>query len=595
MLPVIDKINKIIRVGLSPLKPAEKIPGSDWADKYYYLSEESSSNAGKWNNYPYQIGILDWMTDDRVKQVNIKKSRRIGYTEMLKIAIAYYIIEKRRNIALWQPTDENARDFVTDSIDPMLRDLPALGKKLLCKPGARSKYNTTTKKVFEGAILDIKGGRSAGNFRRMTKDVVGYDECDVFLPDIEGEGNCFKLGDGRTDDAAYPKSIRGSTPKLKETSLIESAVQSSDVILYRFIKCNNCGGMFRLLFTDFNFDDATFPCSKCGEYVDYKKYPHMDKHGHWANADQTIIYDEILKIFKNEKGNRLRTPESVGVVIWCAYSYLKSWRYFLQEWTEAIKRAEAGDITLVKTAVNTLRGETWETKVEKVDPKELIEFTENYNIVNSIPDGVLVITMGVDVQGDRLELEIVGHGLRGETWGLGYFELPGDIIIGDVFKDLDNQYVRKFKREDGKILKISCMMIDAGYETEHVYKYTRVRKSHNVFAIMGTNKGMVPNKPVFKGEKSRKTILYTSNADVCKRTIFKRFKISEPGPGYCHFPKSYGYKYFQGLTNAVMYKKYRNGVFIGYGWRKKNAGMPDEPLDCRHYAIAAFNKLDLKL
>ena len=33
-----------------------------------------------------------------------------------------------------------------------------------------------------------------------------------------------------------------------------------------------------------------------------------------------------------------------------------------------------------------------------------------------LPDGVVVLTCGVDTQNDRLQYEIVGHGHFGETW-----------------------------------------------------------------------------------------------------------------------------------------------------------------------------------
>ena len=35
-----------------------------------------------------------------------------------------------------------------------------------------------------------------------------------------------------------------------------------------------------------------------------------------------------------------------------------------------------------------------------------------------LPEGVLVLTAGVDTQDDRMEYEIVGHGHFGETWGI---------------------------------------------------------------------------------------------------------------------------------------------------------------------------------
>ena len=75
------------------------------------------------------------------------------------------------------------------------------------------------KKSFYGATWDIKGGKSPRNYRRMTKDVVCYDELDAFDHDIgggeNGEGGPTDLGDVRVSTSSFPKSIRGTTPKIK--------------------------------------------------------------------------------------------------------------------------------------------------------------------------------------------------------------------------------------------------------------------------------------------------------------------------------------------------------------------------------------------
>ena len=112
---------------------------------------------------------------------------------------------------------------------------------------------------------------------------------------------------------------------------------------------------------------------------------------------------------------------------------------------------------------------------------------------------------------------------------------------------------------------------------------------------MGVDKGIIPNKSVWKGEKGSLTKLYTSNANEAKHLIFKRLSIVENGAGRCHFPLKYTEVYFKGLTNAVMYRKIVGGVFTGYGWRKKFENQSDEPLDCRHYAIAALHALNINM
>ena len=49
-----------------------------------------------------------------------------------------------------------------------------------------------------------------------------------------------------------------------------------------------------------------------------------------------------------------------------------------------------------------------------------------------VPDG-LVLTAGIDVQGDRIEMEVVSwSGEDEESWNIDYIVLPGDPSHPDV-------------------------------------------------------------------------------------------------------------------------------------------------------------------
>ena len=58
-----------------------------------------------------------------------------------------------------------------------------------------------------------------------------------------------------------------------------------------------------------------------------------------------------------------------------------------------------------------------EDRGDLADEDEMLDRREEYNS-EYLPDGVLALTCGVDTQDNRLEYEIVGHGLYGETWGI---------------------------------------------------------------------------------------------------------------------------------------------------------------------------------
>lgn len=577
--------------------------GREWADAYFYLVPESSGTEGKWSTYPYQIGLINWMTSDDIEVVNFQKSKRVGYTKCLLAAMGYLIHQKSRNIATWQPTDGDAKEFVLDEVEPLLRDVDELGDMLRCAVGAKHKYNTNKKKVFVGSTWDIKGGKSAKNYRRMTKDVAGYDEVDAFDPDIDGEGSCFKLGDGRLDQAPFPKSIRGSTPKIKRTSQIERALAKSERVMRRYVKCPHCGHLQPLEFANLKWDKgepstAHFACTQNGCVMYYSDYATMDANGRWQTSDG-YYYNDSDDRFYDPEDKPIPKPRSMGAQIWAAYSYLRPWSYIVSEWEEAQEDAKTGDITTLKTVVNTVLGETWEDKGESVESTGFTERLEDYT-PDEIPVGVLVITIGADVQygkNARVELEVLGHGLEGETWSIDYVIIPGDIDSADMHDHLDDQLRRVYRRADGVEIKASGMFIDSGgLNTTAVYRYTSRRKCYNVYATKGVNTGTLCNKGSWQGDKkSTRTILRTINVDEAKEIVYRRLAKTEAGPGYCHFPAHYNQRYFDQLTNEEKREKRKSGRLAGYEWVLKKPSLGNEPLDCRVYNLGCLEHLNPNL
>lgn len=593
-------IQPAITAGLQQFRVREPLTGAEWADRYFYLSPESSGIEGKWINYPYQVALINWMTDDDIEEVNLIKSARVGYTKCLLIAIGYGIEQKRRNVAVWQPTDGDAHDFVSDEVDTMLRDVPVIGNLLKCPVGSKSKFNTVEKKQFVGATLDIKGGKSGRNYRRMTKDTAIYDETDGFDPDIDNEGSPFELGDMRIQTSSFPKSIRGSTPKIKGVSLIEAAVASCQMVFYRYVPCPQCGTMQRLEFSGLRTKGEEAGQYVClhGCIIDYASYPAMDAAGRWQTIDG-VYYDEKTDLFFGPDDEPIERPKRIGAKIWAAYSYSKPWSWIAYKWNDAVQLSKKGDKTALKTVVNTILGETWEEKGESIDPVMVSDRLEDYT-VDSLPAGCLVITAGADVQGGknpRIEVEILAHGLEGETWSIDYVVIPGDPEQQAVWDHLDEQLQRKFTREDGVDMHIAGAFIDSGYLTSRTYAFTSVRRGRNIYATKGVLTGTLCNAGTWQGDKkSGRAILHTVNVDEAKELIFGRLKkVNEPGPGYCHFPIHYGADYFQQLTNEQKREKKRAGRLVGYEWVKKQGHIGNEPLDCRSYAIGALARLNPNL
>ena len=112
--------------GLEAFGIPEPIRLDEWSQQHFYLSAESSYVEGRWNAWPFQRAIMACISNDDIREITFIKSARIGYTKMLNAAIGYFAEHKRRNQALWQPTDDDAMEFVKTELDPMLRDVPIM-------------------------------------------------------------------------------------------------------------------------------------------------------------------------------------------------------------------------------------------------------------------------------------------------------------------------------------------------------------------------------------------------------------------------------------------------------------------------------------
>lgn len=151
-----------------------------------------------------------------------------------------------------------------------------------------------------------------------------------------------------------------------------------------------------------------------------------------------------------------------------------------------------------------------------------------------------MITAGVDVQDDRLEVEVIGWGISQESWSLQYHVLHGDPAQSKVWEDLTNVLTQTIKTKDGRTLPVACACIDSGgHQTQRVYEYCKGREYQRIYAIKGASQIGKPLVSKFSKNNKLRVKLFTIGTDTAKQMIYSRLKIHQPGPGYCHFPADY--------------------------------------------------------
>lgn len=598
--PQLERLQEAFDRGLSPLKTAMPLRCSVWANEHFWLSAESSGSGteGPFDAWPQQIAILDCMGSDLIEIVSFRKSAGIGYTKMLTATDGYYHHHKRRNVLIYQPTDGDAKEFCKDTIDPMIRDVEAMGD-LLRLSSKNNKENTLQTKYFLGSSLHIRGGTSANNFRRLRKDVVVYDELDGFDGDIEGEGDPVSLGDKRVRDSSFPKSIRGTTPTIDGQSQIQKSEADADLTFHFKVECPGCGHRqhfewggpevhYGIKWHEDDPSTAHYVCIACEDGWDYSQLGSLLETGTWETEDGYAIEKALTDtnpdpVLLNPKGKECDWPKHVAFILWSAYSLTFPWPVMVREFLAA-----KDDPVLLKTFVNTTLGEYWKDTVTQVESEPLYGRREVYE---QVPAAVRVLTIGADVQQDRIEYEVVGWGPGRESWSVHYGILAGDPTRDELWNTFNAEIRQPFDTEDGRTLKPKLVCVDCGYLSEEVYRFSRKAGIRFVVPVMGAS---TPGKPiaVFPRRPNDKRVYRTMvGTDNAKSTLYKRLLLEEPGPGFCHYPErdEYDEEYFNQLTGEEKRPFIRGGRKV-LMFQQAYANV--EALDCRVYNMAALAILE---
>ena len=584
--------NKLFSRLFAAYRPPEDITVSEWAEKYRVLSRESSAEAGRWRNSrtPYLVEVMDAFTDPRVEHITVVASSQVGKSELELNAIGYIIDQDPASTLYIQPNLDDAKKFSKLRIAPMIRDCERLRNKV-ADVKSRDSSNTMLQKSFPGGMLTIVGSQSASALSSTPVRYVIGDERDRWALSAGTEGDPWELARARTTTFFNRKLIDVSTPTIKGASAIEKSFLDGTQERWCHA-CPHCGAYHNIVFDRIKFD---FDVVKNGRQKDYiiKSVSYCCPSCGCLSSEEEMRRQPARWIAENpealSKGHRSYWLNAFS-------SPWMGWKKIVYSFLAAKDDPEA-----LKVVFNTVLGECWEDRGEGADEDMLLARREAYDA--ELPDGVLVLTCGVDTQDDRFEYEVVGHGHYGETWGIKKGIIYGDPDDDATWARLDEVIDHVWHFADGRGLTIAFTAVDSGgHKTQSVYRHCRARQNRRVLAIKGVGGDGVPfTKPpsqvkiVVGGRTIDKAWLYTIGVDAGKASIMDNLRVGEPGAKYCHFPlgeeRGYDVTYFRGLLSEKLVMRSERGR-TRWVWEKLQGHDRNEPLDCRDYALAAFRILD---
>jgi phage terminase large subunit GpA-like protein len=625
-----DKVARLLAAARKGWTPPPRISIPEWADRFRRLAKEAGSTSGQWHTETVEAarGPMLAVTEPGTHIITVMSCTQLLKTALLENVFGFFAHLDPCPILLLQPKEDAAEQFSKERITPLLRATPVL-RDLVGTSKSRSAEETLLFKSFPGGFLALAGAGSPDNLARRPIRVLLCDEVDKYPTTREGDP--IRLAEERTATfGANWLSIRACSPTVESESRIEASYEESDQ------------------------RRASVACPHCGhrQFLDFFSHVHWDKEGDQHKPRTARIHCESCGVGWSE-GERLRALRSVR---WhqtrpftcCGgrhnplQAYALAWQGgaddaigAIWDWWQgdrwAVYRAKCpacgswpvsnehagfqasklfspwakdkpSDIAAkwLTDRVDEERKKTWwntqmglpyrmhtgrELTVEGLAARAEIWPGE-------IPPGAAVITVGIDTQGDRVEIEVVAWGASEESWSIAHEVIEGDPDEPDLWSRVDAFLKRKWNRADGREFEVMAACIDSGgHSTQAVYQFCKARLGRRIWAIKGesarsgTRSPVWPSKrPTSRNKQSFRPVIIGVNA--AKDLIRSRLHIDKPGPGYSHFPVDRDIGWFAQLTSERSVVKSVSGQKFRV-WELP-PGKANEALDCRVYAYAAL-------
>lgn len=573
------------------------------------------------------------MTEPGVEVLTCMVSTQLLKTALLENIFGYHAHIDPCPILLVQPKEDAAEAFSKERIAPMVRVTPVL-RDLVGHRHTRKSEDTLLYKSFPGGFLALVGAGSPDNLARRPVRLTLYDEVDKFP--ITKEGDPFVLGDERQSTFSNGLSVRVCSPTVSGESRIESSYLDGDqrkasvacphcdhrnFLTWAHVQwpkeeaegqekvhkhekaqvfCEACGTgwsegeRLRALQTIRWHQTRPFIC--CGErQIPSEAYGALTKAESpdpvsdlwdWWESDRWAVYRAKCRCCGTWAVPNDHASFQAGK-LYSPWSRKDAPHRIAKKWLDA-----QGDEDKLQAWTNTQMGQPYRRHAGKEIPAETLAARRENWKEGHVPDGVAILTAGIDTQDDRVEVEIVGWGKDQESWSIDYTIIPGSMDDPVTQKRLDDHLLRSFKRADGRAFRIAAACHDSGgHHTDAVYLFSKARLGRQIWAIKGASDRSGHRSPVWPpkppSRKNRgKFRPFIIGVQAGKDAVHARLQVAMPGPGYMHYPADRDFEWFHQITAERIKIKVEGGR--KYRVWEQIPGRANEGLDCRVYAYAAL-------
>ncbi|MBD8556896.1 phage terminase large subunit family protein [Rhizobium sp. CFBP 8762] len=563
------------------IKPPEKVDYLAWAENNIVFSElESPDYPGPYNRrlFRYFDAVLQALSpDDLCRIVSLMKSAQIGGTVAANIFTGGSMDMDPSWFLYVHPTENNAERWSKMKLAPMLRNTTSL-TSLFPKKSRDGLDSLLYKERADGrGAIQISGANSAASLSQVTMKRQVQDDLSKWETNTGGDPET--QADSRSRGVEEAKIFKISTPLVMPGCRITKNFEDGSQE-YPYVPCPHCGHYQVLEWENMlaNLDEAHpekahFTCIECGtEIEEYHR--------------QTML-DGLQ--FRPHNPSQMRFHRSF--YIWSAYSPLQSWERIAREWLSA-----RGDPASEQTFLNDTVGKAYVTLGE-APPWEALRdrgAASDYPR-GKIPVGGIIVTIGIDCQGDRVEWQLVVWGRDFRRWVVDCGVIPGHITEKSCQERLDALVAQTWTNSYGQKLAADKIAIDGNAYTEDVWLWAKRHPASRVVMVRGAKSESAPLTQRVKKERNHKTgkILnyskrfYNFNGSILKMALYRNVaKLDPMERGFVGFPTGLEDEYYRQLTAERRVPKKKKDGFVEYVWEKDPA-QANEMLDTMNQAEVA--------
>jgi phage terminase large subunit GpA-like protein len=598
------------------------MPTAEWSQKYLKLPAENSDTPGNYDLYyaPYLYGIFAALDDPEIAEIAAMKAAQVAWTTAL---IAYILarVDSSPSAMIGMFSSEGAaRDFSDEKLVPIVKASSRLRGKIDTSTSKRS-GNRALHKNFPGGFLKLISSNAVRSVKSTPAKFVFVEEPDDSNENVKDQGDSVLLLWERTKRQRNPKRVLGGTPSVKGFSRVERHVLRSDRRVLP-VECHDCGQSHVLNFDNVVWDEAerewhqeygkalpdtaVYACPDCGSvWDDYQRKENIrstvfkaldagDKNAGWiAQGDFSGVagFMELSELYTCLPG--------AGVAD------------LVRSHLEAEYRAGQGDENARVVFTNSKLGRPYEFDDERDDADTLQKRAESDDESQGdelvCPHAGLLVTCGIDIQHDRIELTIRAWGRDEESWLLYYAAIYASNSCVEkndpVYDALDKIVFGPIEHEAGGRIYVAAVSIDSsdGTTSDAVYNWVRTRSKKYpqrlIMAIKGASSGdpEIFSTPKIKGidhknpKKQTKADrhgvkVFIVGTNKAKDWLAAHMRLTGTGPGRFHYYADVRTDYFEHMTSESKVPSKRNPTKKVWTLR---AGRRCEAWDCEVYALHA--------